>query len=178
MLSALEASPIADFLINYPAARQPLHIGQYRPYAASDAGLRRPFADQAQPGGTDSPGWKTHPGPEHLTGIARDLVTSGLTEAVLISLGPDGAQLVTVDICGRISAPTVPLSSTAGAVDNQLAAIILKRAAGASWQNAACYSVTAGTATIVVESSELCRREDTERLYGWMTSDDTTEQVI
>ncbi|MNJ82368.1 6-phosphofructokinase isozyme 2 [compost metagenome] len=46
--------------------------------------------------------------------------------------------------------------------------MVLKLAAGADWQEAARYGVAAGTAAIMVEGSELCRREDTERLYGWL----------
>lgn len=110
-------------------------------------------------------------GPEHLTRLARDLVAAGRTEAVLISLGAQGALLVTAELCERIPAPTVPRRSTVGAGDSLLAAMVLKHASGAGWSEAARYGVAAGTAAIMTEGSELCRREDTERLFGWLAGD-------
>lgn len=109
-------------------------------------------------------------GPEHLNQVARDLVAAGRTEAVLVSLGAQGALLVTADVCERIPAPTVPRRSTVGAGDSLLAAMVLKRASGASWSEAARYGVAAGTAAIMAEGSELSRLEDTERLYSWLAA--------
>lgn len=111
-----------------------------------------------------------HPigGPEQLAGVAWDLLAEGRCEAVLVSLGPQGALLVTPQVCERIPAPMVPRRSTVGAGDSLVAAMVSKRAAGADWREAARYGVAAGTAAIMVEGSELCRREDTERLYSWL----------
>lgn len=108
-------------------------------------------------------------GPEHLTQVAWDLVAAKRTEAVLVSLGAQGALLVTAEVCERIPAPTVPRRSTVGAGDSLLAGMVLKRASGACWQEAARYGVAAGTAAIMAEGSTLSRREDTERLYSWLT---------
>ncbi|GAB6389797.1 1-phosphofructokinase family hexose kinase [Stutzerimonas marianensis] len=109
-------------------------------------------------------------GPEHLNQVAQDLVAAGRTEAVLVSLGAQGALLVTAEVCERIPAPTVPRRSTVGAGDSLLAAMVLKRASGASWSVAARYGVAAGTAAIMTDGSELSRLEDTERLYGWLAA--------
>jgi 6-phosphofructokinase 2 len=107
-------------------------------------------------------------GPEQLARVAGELLDDGRCEAVLVSLGPQGALLVTPRACERIPAPTVQRRSTVGAGDSLVAAMVLKLAAGADWQEAARYGVAAGTAAIMVEGSELCRRDDTERLYGWL----------
>ena len=109
-------------------------------------------------------------GPEHLNQVAQDLVAAGRTEAVLVSLGAQGALLATAEGCERIPAPTVPRRSTVGAGDSLLAAMVFKRASGASWSVAARYGVAAGTAAIMAEGRELSRLEDTERLYTWLAA--------
>ncbi|WP_251702260.1 6-phosphofructokinase II [Metapseudomonas boanensis] len=107
-------------------------------------------------------------GPEQLAQLARGLVEAGCCQGVLVSLGPQGALLVTDSLIERIPAPTVPRRSTVGAGDSLVAAVTLKLAAGAGWLEAARYGVAAGTAAIMTEGSELCRVEETERLFGWL----------
>ncbi len=108
-------------------------------------------------------------GPEQLAQLARALVDAGRCTAVLVSLGPQGALLVTDSLSERIPAPTVVRRSTVGAGDSLVAALTLKLATGAGWLEAARYGVAAGTAAIMAEGGELCRREDTERLFGWLS---------
>lgn len=107
-------------------------------------------------------------GPEQLAHLARGLVDAGRCEAVLVSLGSQGALLVTDSLIERIPAPTVPRRSTVGAGDSLVAALMLKLAGGAGWLEAAQYGVAAGTAAIMAEGSELCRLEETERLFAWL----------
>jgi 6-phosphofructokinase 2 len=49
-----------------------------------------------------------------------------------------------------------------------VAALTLKLAAGCELLTAARYGVAAGTAAIITEGSELCRRADTEQLFAWL----------
>ncbi len=106
--------------------------------------------------------------PQQLIGVARALVSGGRCENVLVSLGAQGALLVGADHEARIAAPTVQARSTVGAGDSLVAGVTLKLAAGAAWPEALRFGVAAGTAAIMTEGSELCRRQDTERLYAWM----------
>lgn len=108
-------------------------------------------------------------GPEQLAQLARGLIDAGRCKAVLVSLGPQGARLVTDALSEHIPAPTVPRRSTVGAGDSLVAAVTLKLAMGAGWLEAARYGVAAGTAAIMAKGSGLCRREDTERLFGWLS---------
>lgn len=107
-------------------------------------------------------------GPQQLASVAHELVQAGKCETVLVSLGAQGALLVTDGLSERIPAPTVRRRSTVGAGDSMVAAVTLKLAAGADWRDAARYGVAAGTAAIMTEGSELCRRSDTEQLYAWL----------
>lgn len=105
---------------------------------------------------------------DQLVGVVRGLVEAGKCAAVLVSLGPQGALLVTRELTERITAPTVRKLSTVGAGDSQVGAVTLKLAQGASLSEAARYGVAAGSAAIITAGSELCRRADTERLFAWL----------
>ena len=100
--------------------------------------------------------------------IARGLIAAGRCQALLVSLGPQGALLVSAEHSASIAAPTVRKRSTVGAGDSMVAALTLKLAAGADLLEAARYGVAAGSAAIMTEGTELCRREDAERLFAWM----------
>lgn len=106
--------------------------------------------------------------PEQLVDSARALIAAGKCQALLLSLGAQGALLVSAGLTERIPAPTVRKRSTVGAGDSMLGAVTLKLAAGADWREAARYGVAAGSAAIMTEGSELCRRSDTEQLLTWL----------
>ncbi len=100
--------------------------------------------------------------------IARELIDAGKCQALLVSLGPQGALLVSAERSASIAAPTVRKRSTVGAGDSMVAALTLKLTCGADLLEAARYGVAAGSAAIMTEGTDLCRREDAERLFAWM----------
>jgi len=89
-------------------------------------------------------------------------------EAVVVSLGPAGILLATQKGCLRIRSPNVPVCSKVGAGDSMVAGITLALARDYSLQDAARFGVAAGAAAVMNPGTELCRREDTERLYEHM----------
>jgi 6-phosphofructokinase 2 len=70
----------------------------------------------------------------------------------------------------HMRAPTVPIQSKVGAGDSMVAGMVFKLAQGESLQNAARYGVAAGAAAVMTPGTQLCRRDDTERLYERMLS--------
>jgi 6-phosphofructokinase 2 len=96
---------------------------------------------------------------------ARELVASGRVEVVLISLGAGGALLVTADEDAFLRAPTVPIQSKVGAGDSMVAGVVTALVRGWSVREAARFGVAAGAAAVMTPGTELCRRDDTERLY-------------
>jgi 6-phosphofructokinase 2 len=106
--------------------------------------------------------------PNHLLHICQGLIAAGKCQALLVSLGPQGALLVSAEQSASIAAPAVRKRSTVGAGDSMVAALTIQLAAGADLLSAARFAVAAGSAAIMTEGSELCRREDAERLYAWM----------
>jgi len=97
---------------------------------------------------------------------AQKLVNTGQCEVVVLSLGPAGAWLATKTGAERFWAPSVRPKSRVGAGDSMLAAIILVLSHGIDIQTAVRFGVAAGSAATLNPGTQLCRREDVERLFG------------
>ncbi len=96
---------------------------------------------------------------------ARELVESGRAEIVTVTLGGDGALLATKKGCMRLRAPKIKPRSAVGAGDSFVAAMTLGLAQGRTPEDAFILAVATGTATVLTMGTELCRREDVERIY-------------
>ena len=97
--------------------------------------------------------------------VARELIEKGNCEVVAVSMGAEGAMLVTKDLMISIKPPTVERKSTVGAGDSMVAGIVLSLSKNKSLIESVQYGVACGTAATMNEGSELCRKEDAERLY-------------
>jgi 6-phosphofructokinase 2 len=102
---------------------------------------------------------------------AQKMVKSGWCDVLVISLGAAGALMVSEEISERILPPTVPIVSKVGAGDSMVAGIVLSLARGKPLMEAVLFGVAVGTAAVMTPGTELCRREDAERLYEVMLSD-------
>lgn len=98
----------------------------------------------------------------------REMIDDGRAEIVALSLGADGALLVTSDLSECYPALNVPVRSAVGAGDSMLGGIMYSLSRGDSIRDAVRYGMAAGAAALMTEGTELCRREDTERLYRSM----------
>ena len=96
---------------------------------------------------------------------ARSLVEAERAQIVVVSLGAAGVLLVTAELTERIRAPVVPIRSKVGAGDSTVAGIVLALSRGEDPRRAAYWGVAAGAAAVMTPGTELCRREDVERLY-------------
>jgi len=106
----------------------------------------------------------------HLLLQCTRLIGEGRCEAIVVSLGSAGALMVTARERERWVAPTVPVRSTVGAGDAMLAGIALKLDAGASLREAVRFGVAAAAASVMNPGTELCRRDDVDRLLPRVTS--------
>jgi len=96
---------------------------------------------------------------------AQEMVKSGRCEVLVISLGAAGALAVSEDFVEHILPPTVPIVSKVGAGDSMVAGIALSLARGNPLRESVLFGVAAGSAAVMTPGTELCRREDTERLF-------------
>jgi 6-phosphofructokinase 2 len=101
---------------------------------------------------------------------AQKMVKSGRCEVLVISLGAAGALAVSEEFAEHFLPPTVPIVSKVGAGDSMVAGIVLSLARGKPLRESVLFGVAAGTAAVMTPGTELCRREDTERLYEGMVS--------
>jgi 6-phosphofructokinase 2 len=98
--------------------------------------------------------------------IATEMVRSGQCAVLALSLGAGGVLLATAAGCERLQTPIVPIRSKVGAGDSMVAGMVLSLARGQEVRAAVRFGVAAGAAAVMTPGSELCRREDAERLYG------------
>lgn len=99
------------------------------------------------------------------------MVKSGRCEILVISLGAAGALMASPKGVEYIRPPTVPIASKVGAGDSMVAGIVLSLALGKTEREAVLFGVAAGAAAVMTPGTELCRREDAERLYAKMLSE-------
>jgi 6-phosphofructokinase 2 len=96
---------------------------------------------------------------------ARSLIRAGRCTMVVVSLGERGALWVTAFEQERVPAPAVPVASVVGAGDALLAGIVLSLSRASSLRESVLFGVAAAAATVMNPGTQLCRREDAERLF-------------
>ena len=97
---------------------------------------------------------------------ARQVIKQGRCEILVLSLGAQGALLATAEECERFAAIPVDARSTVGAGDSMLAGIVLGLSRGLSLRDAVHFGMAAGAAALLGSGTQLCRRNDVERLYA------------
>jgi len=109
--------------------------------------------------------------PGEVKNIAKEIIAKGKCEVMVVSLGAAGAMLVTKDITEKITAPTVARKSTVGAGDSMVAGIVYFLTEGKNLVEATQYGVACGTAATMNAGTELCKKEDADRLYALIQKD-------
>jgi 6-phosphofructokinase 2 len=97
---------------------------------------------------------------------AREIIEQGRSEVIVVSLGDQGALLVTAGRAERFAAIPVEARGSVGAGDSMLAGIVVSLCRGLEWGEAVRYGMAAGAAALLGSGTELCRRTDVERLYA------------
>ena len=100
------------------------------------------------------------------TAAARLLIEQNSAEIVAVTLGMDGALLISKHEAWRAALPHIEAHSAVGAGDSFVGAITLAIAQGRSLDCALAYGVAAGTAAVLSPGAELSRADDVERLYA------------
>ena len=98
---------------------------------------------------------------------ARKLIDEGLVELVAVSMGKDGAILVSKNEAYRVPVPEVEKKSTVGAGDSMVAGMVHMLAKHMPLQQVICFGVACGTAATLNEGTQLFDPEDVETLYNW-----------
>ena len=100
---------------------------------------------------------------------AYQIIQDGKAEIVVVSMGAGGAYLVTKDERFYTPAPSVKKLSTVGAGDSMVAGMASILAKGGTYREMLNMGVACGTAATMNPGTGLFKKEDTERLYRWLT---------
>ena len=99
---------------------------------------------------------------------AQQAVRDGFAELIAVSMGPDGAWLVTADKKYFASAPIVKKKSTVGAGDSMVAGITYMLQQQQPLQQVINFGVACGSAATMNEGTQLFKIEDVQNLYEQM----------
>jgi 6-phosphofructokinase 2 len=97
---------------------------------------------------------------------ARKLIADKRVEAVALTLGEDGALLITAGGVWRAAPVAIEVVSTVGAGDSFLGGMVAAMAAGERIERAFRMGVAAGSAAVMRPGTELCREDDVMRLLA------------
>jgi 6-phosphofructokinase 2 len=101
-----------------------------------------------------------------LIAACRKLAAAGSAQAVALTLGEQGALLVTADQAWRALPLAINVVSTVGAGDSFLGGMVSALAAGQSMEQAFRVAVAAGSAAVLTAGTGLCQEADVMRLLA------------
>ena len=99
----------------------------------------------------------------------RRLIDLGQVEVIALSMGADGALLITRNLAVRASGLPIAPVSVSGAGDSFLAAMLWSLVNGGSLETALRYGVAGGSAALLSHGTDLCRPADMHRLVADVT---------
>lgn len=102
---------------------------------------------------------------EEIVIAARSIIAAGGCEVIVVSMGAEGAMLITINKQFLVKPPNVTVHSTVGAGDSMVGAMVLALSQNRGLHDVLRYGVAAGTAATMNSGTELCKKEDTERLF-------------
>lgn len=101
---------------------------------------------------------------EQRLAACRRLIDGGHAEVIALSLGAEGAMLVTAQHAWQAAALPVTVASTIGAGDSFLAGVMLGLARGTSFDAALAQGIAASAGALLASGTALCAPEDLRRL--------------
>lgn len=104
--------------------------------------------------------------PRDWLAAARGLVHDGRAAVVALSLGAEGALLVTREAALRATGLAVHVASTIGAGDSFMAGLLWAMDAGEPPAEALRYAIGAGAAALLAPGTALCQPADVRRLHA------------
>ena len=107
--------------------------------------------------------------PDDVRDAAQELVRSGKSRRVVVSLGPQGALAVDESGYVQVVPPPMKSQSTVGAGDSMVGAMTLKLAQGASLLEMTRHGVAAGSAATINKGTRLCSLADTQKIVNYLT---------
>jgi 6-phosphofructokinase 2 len=105
---------------------------------------------------------------EEVNEAAKQIIAKGGAEIVVVSLGPQGAVLVTKDQYEFVPAPNVAKKSTVGAGDSMVGGMVWALSQNKSLKEVIRWGVACGSAATMNEGTQLFKGADAQRLFEWL----------
>lgn len=99
---------------------------------------------------------------------ARSLIEKGAAQIVMVSLGPQGAVLVTKEETVYVPAPNFKRKSTVGAGDSMVGGMVWALSQNKSIKEVAQWGVACGSAATMNDGTQLFKATDSKRLFDWL----------
>lgn len=103
---------------------------------------------------------------DEIPDAALQAIADGFAEIIVVSMGADGAWLVSNDDQYFVAAPPVEKKSTVGAGDSMVAGITYCLQKNKTLKEAIHYGVACGSAATMNDGTQLFIKEDVEKLYA------------
>lgn len=107
---------------------------------------------------------------QNIEKAAKELILKNNCEIIVISLGKDGAMLVTKNESHTVKPPKVDVKSTVGAGDSMVAGLIYSLSKNNNLKNSLMFGIACGTAATMNKGTELCKISDVEKIYNTLIS--------
>lgn len=105
---------------------------------------------------------------EEVDEAAKEIIAKGGAKIVVVSLGSQGAVLVTKDNYEYVPAPNVAKKSTVGAGDSMVGGMVWALSQNKSLKEVIRWGVACGSAATMNEGTQLFKFEDANRLFEWL----------
>lgn len=105
---------------------------------------------------------------DEVADAARQVISMGYCEVLVVSMGPAGALLISKDQTERVPAPVVKKLSTVGAGDSMVAGIAYMLERNRPLAEVIRFGVACGTAATMSPGTGLFKKADVYRLYEWL----------
>lgn len=105
---------------------------------------------------------------EEVHQAAKQIIDKGGAELFAVSLGPQGAVLVSKDSYDFVPAPNVVKRSTVGAGDSMVGGMVWALSQNKSLKEAIRWGVACGSAATMNEGTKLFQLNDAQRLFEWL----------
>ncbi|NCU02345.1 MAG: 1-phosphofructokinase family hexose kinase [Chitinophagaceae bacterium] len=100
---------------------------------------------------------------------AQQAIRDGFAELIAVSMGPDGAWIISSHEKHFAAAPKVEKRSTVGAGDSMVAGMTYMLQQNRSLKEVIAFGVSCGSAATMNEGTQLFKKEDAERLFTGMS---------
>jgi len=103
---------------------------------------------------------------DNVVEAARSVIAKGGCEALVVSMGPEAALLITQNENIRVVPPNVEVKSTVGAGDSMVAGILYALSKKWSWSDVLKYGVACGTSATMNDATGLCKKDQVEQIFN------------